>query len=654
MGALDQLSTAGLIGQTYGFAIGTALATLLLVLVWRSGGEGRSPRFLFAACILIADLSGLAKNIALVLNVSANAPCAGRIRSVGFMAAAMLPLSIMLIWKNNAVSETRRRVGNALAIYALSSGLLIAGCLTLETWIPSSMSSASSFHILLNQDFVGNLTIYNGFVLILLGAILLLPGTLNNLTDRVATSLMIAGLFLSSLSAALDASVSVPTTLAYILRIARFQSIVLVLIGALFHFSRFRAADIFAKQAIRLLLGSTLAMIAAFVALGPVASLAQKTVSPHAVMLLCTAMLTACAILIYLQFKRWTDVLVERRIFGKRDTRLAILEFRDRLGLLDSKAIVLSATQALAVEILGVKPNEVSVDNSEPAGHAASIAVPLLPRDGNLHLAVPLTGNRRTLLTAEIDSLREIALHAGRRLDELDREEERMQSIRLESRLSQQLVEAELRALRAQINPHFLFNSLNTIAALISVEPEKAEKFTVRLAKVFRYVLLHADRPLSAIDEEMDFLKTYLEIEQIRFGERLLVEFDVESSIVHMALPSLILQPLVENAIKHGIAPKVGNSRILVQAKRHNESVLISIEDDGIGLSSKAASLGRTSTDGRAGAGVGLQNVRERLQTMYGATAGLSLVSISSGGSRATLEIPVGDYVDAGSRITGG
>jgi two-component system LytT family sensor kinase len=428
---------------------------------------------------------------------------------------------------------------------------------------------------------------------------------------------------------------------------------VLLLIGSLFYFSRFRAADIFAKQAMRLLLGSTLAMMAAFVALGPVASMARRTASPRAVILLCASILTGCAILLYVHLGGWTDVLVERRIFGKRDTRLAILEFRDRLGLLDSKAIVVSATQALAVEILGVKPDEVSVRNVEPDGEAASIVVPILPRGGNLHLVVPLTGNRRTLLTGEIDSLREIALHAGRRVDELDREEERMESLRLESRLSQQLVEAELRALRAQINPHFLFNSLNTIAALISLEPEKAEKFTVRLAKVFRYVLLHADQPLSAIDEEIDFLRTYLEIEQIRFGERLLVEFDVENSIAHVAVPSLILQPLVENAIKHGIAPKVGKSRILVQAKRRDGMVLLSIEDDGIGLFANGKQLGRSLSGAGSGTGVGLQNVRERLHTMYGTTASLSLVDIPSGGTRATLEIPVGEWTDANSLVPG-
>jgi len=643
MGALDQLSTAGLVGQTYGFAVGTALATLLLVLVWRSGGTDRRPRFLFAVCILIANLSGLAKNIALVLNVSPKSLLAGQIRSVGFIAAAMLPLSIILIWKKNAVSGVRRRIGDALVIYAASSGLLIGASLTLGTWAPPSVLSGSAFRFLLDQDFVGNLTIYNGLLLIVLGAILLLPGTLDHLTDRVAVSLMIAGLFLSSVSAALDAYLPLPVTLAHIVRIARFQSIVLVVIGSLFYFSRFRAADIFAKQGMRLLLASALAMLAAFTALGPVASMAQETASPRAVMLLCIAILTGCAILLYAQLKRWTDVLVERRIFGKQDTRFAILEFRERLGLLDSKASVLSATQALAVEILGMKPDEVSVRSFEPDGEPAIVAVPILPRGGDLHLTVPLTGSRRTLLTAEIDSLREIALHAGRRLDELEREEERMESIRLESRLSRQLVEAELRALRAQINPHFLFNSFNTIAALISLEPEKAEKFTVRLAKVFRYVLLHADLPLSAVDEEMDFLRSYLEIEQIRFGERLVVEFDVEISIAHTTVPSLILQPLVENAIKHGIAPKVGKSRILVQAKRRDGLILLSVEDDGVGLFANGSQLGQSLSGACSGAGVGLQNVRERLHTMYGATASLSLVNLPGGGSRATLEIPVGE-----------
>jgi two-component system LytT family sensor kinase len=336
--------------------------------------------------------------------------------------------------------------------------------------------------------------------------------------------------------------------------------------------------------------------------------------------------------------------MVERGIFGKRDTHLAVREFRDRLRLLDAKAAVLLATEALASEVLGMRRDEVSVqDDQHRDGAHKSLSIPISFQEDRLQLVVSLAGNRRTLLSAEIESLDEIVLHAGTRLDELDREAERMESIRLESRLSQQLVQAELRALRAQINPHFLFNSLNTIAALIPSEPEKAETMTVRLARIFRHVLLHADRPFSSIDEEMYFLRTYLDIEQVRFGERLRVEFEVETAIAHAAIPSLILQPLVENAIKHGVAPKVGQSRILVQAKRRGESILLSVEDDGIGLFQKRDQGVPSLPSAGYGAGVGLQNIRERLQTMYGSTASLSLINIQSGGSRATLEIPVGE-----------
>jgi two-component system LytT family sensor kinase len=425
-------------------------------------------------------------------------------------------------------------------------------------------------------------------------------------------------------------------------------------VGALFYFSRFRAADVFAKQALRLVAGAVVALLASLVILGPVALIGQTDAPGRGARIVAAAILVGCAMLLYGRVAKWTDIVVERRIFGKPDARLAIREFRDRLGLLDSRSEVLIAMQTLAAQVLGMKPEELLIQegircNEELTG----LAIPIPFQGDALQLVVSLMENRKILLTAEIDFLQEIALQAGRRLDELGREEERIESIRLEGRLSQQLAQAELRALRAQINPHFLFNSLNTIAALIATEPEKAETITVRLASIFRYVLLHTDRPLSSLDEEMGFLRTYLDIEQIRFGERLLVEFDVESSITHTAVPTLILQPLVENAIKHGIAPKVGKSRILVRAKRQRDSILLSVEDDGIGLSGQRDQNRRSLPGAEPGAGVGLQNIRERLKTMYGGDAILSLVDIRSGGSRVTLEIPIAEERDADSCVPG-
>ena len=628
-------------GQTYGFAIGTALAALLLVLVCRSGGMDRRPRFLFAVCILIANCSGLAKNMALLAGFSHQSGLVLQIRSVGFSAAAMLPLSIMVIWRNNAISTTRRRIGNALVYYAAASGVLIVLALTLGAWGNVHRS-------------IANLTFYNGLALVVLGGIVLLPGTLGNTLDRVAVTLMITGLFLSSIGAVLEDFVSLPASFAPMIELLKFQSIGLVVVGALFYFSRFRAADIFAKQALRLIVGAVLALLAVLMIFGPIDSIGQTDASGRAARIVAAVIVVGCALLLYGRVAKWTDIVVERRIFGKPDTRLAVREFRDRLGFMDSRSEVLTAMQTLVAEVLGMKPEEFSIqDRSQYAREPKDLLIPIPFQGDALQLVVSLMENRKILLSTEIDFLQEIALHAGRRLDELGREAERIESIRLESRLSQQLAQAELRALRAQINPHFLFNSLNTIAALIVAEPEKAETITMRLASIFRYVLLHADRPLSSLDEEMGFLRTYLDIEQIRFGERLLVEFDVESSITHTAVPTLILQPLVENAIKHGIAPKVGKSRILVRAKRNGDSILLSVEDDGIGLFGKRDRNRCPLPGAEPDAGVGLQNIRERLKTMYGGDAVLSLVDIRSGGSRATLEIPIAEERDADSCVPG-
>src|ERR1700722_8012596 len=254
---MDQLSTASLAGQTYGFAIGTALAALLLVLVCRSGGVDRRPRFLFAVCILIANCSGLAKNIALLLGFSHQSNLVQQIRSVGFSAAAMLPLSILVIWRNNAISTARRRIGNALVYYAAVSGVLIAIALTGWTWGHAHRS-------------IANLTFYNGLLLIVLGGIVLLPGTLGNTLDRVAVTLMITGLSLSSAGAILDDFVSLPASFAPMIEMLKFQSTGLVVVGALFYFSRFRAADMFAKQALRLVVGAVLALLTALGIFGPI------------------------------------------------------------------------------------------------------------------------------------------------------------------------------------------------------------------------------------------------------------------------------------------------------------------------------------------------------------------------------------------------
>ena len=213
---------------------------------------------------------------------------------------------------------------------------------------------------------------------------------------------------------------------------------------------------------------------------------------------------------------------------------------------------------------------------------------------------------RPALVSRDLNYLRGIAAQYGNRLDALHREREAVERQSRESLLLQQVTEAELRALRAQINPHFLFNSLNTIADLTVRDPARAETMTLRLAEVFRHVLAHSSRPLTTVRDEMEFLRAYLYIEEVRFGDRLQVHFDVAPEVAGAQIPSLILQPLVENALKHGLAPKIGPGRLWIHAHRDGTHIRLRVEDDGLG-----------PQPGRSPEGLGLANIAERLRTLY-------------------------------------
>jgi two-component system LytT family sensor kinase len=160
---------------------------------------------------------------------------------------------------------------------------------------------------------------------------------------------------------------------------------------------------------------------------------------------------------------------------------------------------------------------------------------------------------------------------------------------------------------------------------------------TLRLARAFRHVLAHSSRSLTSIREEVEFLRTYLYIEEARFGDRLRVEIDVAPEVAGEPIPSLILQPLVENALKHGLGPKPGPGRLWISAQAQGDQVCVRVEDDGMGLN------GRLS--GRQG--LGLTNVAARLKTLYHDRASVSLEPRTAGGSRVTVLIPRGQAVNA-------
>jgi two-component system LytT family sensor kinase len=212
-------------------------------------------------------------------------------------------------------------------------------------------------------------------------------------------------------------------------------------------------------------------------------------------------------------------------------------------------------------------------------------------------------------------------------------------ALRIELKLEEQkrlLLEARLDALQRQINPHFLFNTLNSIASLVRMKPELAREMTVKLANILRALLRDHDTyvPLS---QELSFTDDYLDIEVVRFGpEKLRVEKDIDPQTLDVLVPSILLQPLIENSIQHGLEPRIHGGTVTLRSRLQGNRVMIEVADDGVGIVAKPSSALR-----RSGAGIGMKNVRERLEVLYGNQARFTVVSNPGRGTLVSIEIPV-------------
>ncbi len=206
------------------------------------------------------------------------------------------------------------------------------------------------------------------------------------------------------------------------------------------------------------------------------------------------------------------------------------------------------------------------------------------------------------------------------------------------AQLGADLAAAQLRALRAQLNPHFLFNALNSVVTLIDKEPADAQRMIVRLADLLRSTLaLSSERELP-LAREVELVSQYLEIEQIRFHDRLGVRWAVDDIARGAAVPALALQPLVENAIVHGTSRNTGAGCITIGAAVTGSTLVVTVRDNGPGLAAPGA---------RRGSGIGVANLRERLARLYGDGAALSLADAPGGGTVATLTLPFRAAADA-------
>jgi two-component system LytT family sensor kinase len=451
-------------------------------------------------------------------------------------------------------------------------------------------------------------------------------------------------------------------------------------------FARFRFSDLFIRYSLKVVLAALTAV--AFTLSYYVLSLFrfEGLVAYPGVARACVATLTAVPMLVLFTFvDSHIGECVNRWVFRAPDYRTLLRELSERLARLRSEteiadavettarqSLELRAAQLVALENLSklenlsqaslpksnwpysnlpeqdwldaVNDGELVELDCQPACHAGhtqnevELLVPVRSEGRVTHmLAIAPGPARRGLVTHEVNYLRSVAAQLGHRLDALHMEERLIVVQSREAVLLQQVTEAELRALRAQVNPHFLFNSLNSIANLVVTNPEQAETMTLRLARVFRHVLANSARPLISLHEEIDFLETYLQIEEARFGSRLQVKIAVDPAVAMEQIPSLILQPIVENALKHGLGPKPGPGHLWITAEADGNQVCLRVEDDGVGLAIGVLKL--NGSNGRSN-GVGLENVAQRLNALYQDQGRMTIEVRQAGGTRVTILLP--------------
>jgi two-component system LytT family sensor kinase len=216
--------------------------------------------------------------------------------------------------------------------------------------------------------------------------------------------------------------------------------------------------------------------------------------------------------------------------------------------------------------------------------------------------------------------------------------------VRIQIKLEEQerlLLHARMEALQNQINPHFLFNTLNSVSSLVRFDPDTARELIIKLATILRR-LLSTTESFVPLREEVEFIDNYLDIEVVRFGrDKLRVVKELTPSSLDLLVPSMLLQPLVENSIKHGLASKVEGGSIYLRSRMTSKHVIIEVEDDGVGMggSAKANSEGDLSTTVRTG--IGMANISERLKVLYGDTARMKVESQPGKGTLVRMRLPI-------------
>lgn len=431
---------------------------------------------------------------------------------------------------------------------------------------------------------------------------------------------------------------------SWVVELVAHQSSLPLALAILYQNYRFAFADLFLKRAFSLIL-------LAIVAFGLYVFVAAPLLRYHethdrddvaAVSLILTLWIATA--LIYPALHKFGVWIVDRAILKRVDYAELQLDLAKEIERLDSIAAILDHVCArLASALTSEKAGWTELSAAEedakfaPLDFTPDKATLIIPAAESPNYKISLSefqGGRR-LLSDETAMLEGVALLTARRIDALRVTQERYEQVFREQTFSKLAAEAQLTALRSQINPHFLFNALTTIGYLIQTAPEKAFQTLLHLTQLLRTVLSSAGE-FCTLGEEIKLIENYLDIERARFEERLSVRIDLPEELGHIRVPSLILQPLVENAIKHGISENKNGGELRITAELIHRDA-----GDFLALSVYDTGSGPTGKNVIASTGVGLQNIRDRLASYYGDKAEFRISIDPAEGSRAEATFPV-------------
>jgi hypothetical protein len=395
---------------------------------------------------------------------------------------------------------------------------------------------------------------------------------------------------------------------------------------------RFALADLFLKQALTLL-ALVVLVFGGFSIVEPLLTSSDGRLAPAAVTMLLA--IWAATALVFPVCRRVAARFVDRVVLTRADYASLLSQIAEDVQRDQAPEAVLERTCKVLASALTASTVGWQERTLNPSGDLTRRHVPILTAEAPHYVLIvgQLAGGRR-LLSDDVAMLERVAIITARRIDALRLTGERYERMLQEREMRTLATEAELRALRAQINPHFLFNALTTIGYLIQQMPTRALKTLLDLTTLLRSVL-RSEGEFTTLGRERELIECYLKIERERFEERLTFRLDIPGHLVHVPVPSLIVQPLVENAVKHGIAGTRQGGTITVSAVLDGDLRIV-VRNTGAPLGAATAS----------GAGVGLENVRRRLRHYYGDEASFTVKCDESGATVAELRLPAVDSDD--------